>query len=279
MDTLERIDQILKSDPATATDDTFRQLRIVWAALRNGSLRAANKHGSAWSVNLPVKEIILWAFKAGNLTDIPVASNESVFSFTDKHTFPIQKFTAKSGQRIVPGGTTVRDGSYLAPGVIIMPPAYVNVGAFVDEETLIDSHALVGSCAQIGKHVHISAGVQIGGVLEPVGAIPVVIEDNVLIGGNCGIYEGTIVRQGAVIGTGVILNKSTPVYDLVTGVIHRTSEEHGLEIPENAVVVQGSRPAKGSFAEMHNVHLYTPVIVKYRDEKTDAGAALEESLR
>jgi 2,3,4,5-tetrahydropyridine-2-carboxylate N-succinyltransferase len=179
----------------------------------------------------------------------------------------------------VPGGTTIRDGAFVAKNVIIMPPAYINVGAFVDEGTLVDSHALVGSCAQIGKRVHISAAAQIGGVLEPVGAMPVIIEDDVLVGGNCGVYEGTIVKRRAVIGSGVVLTGSTPVYDLLKEEIYRRTPEKPLIIPEGAVIVQGSRHIDGAFAKKHHLALYTPIIIKYRDEKTDAASALEESLR
>ncbi|MEX2088132.1 MAG: 2,3,4,5-tetrahydropyridine-2,6-dicarboxylate N-succinyltransferase, partial [Bacteroidota bacterium] len=176
-------------------------------------------------------------------------------------------------------GTAIRDGCFVAKSVVVMPPAYINVGAYVDEGTMIDSHALVGSCAQIGKRVHVSAAAQIGGVLEPVGAMPVIVEDEVIVGGNCGIYEGTIVKRRAVIGAGVILTGSTPVYDLVKQEIHRRTPDHPLVIPEGAVVVQGSRHIDAPFAKQHHIALYTPVIIKYRDEKTDAGTALEESLR
>jgi len=181
--------------------------------------------------------------------------------------------------RIVPGGSSIRRGAYVGKGVVMMPPAYVNIGAFVDDETMIDSHALVGSCAQIGKRVHLSAGAQIGGVLEPVGNIPVVIEDDVVVGGNCGIYEGAIVRGRAVIGAGVVLTGSTPVYDVVRGQIYRRTAERPLEIPFGAVVIPGARPLKGAFAEQHQLEIATPVIVKYRDEKTDSSTALEEALR
>lgn len=272
----ELISTLLTRDPAKAEPADFEILDCLWQALREGRLRSATCVGGHWHANTDVKRVILWAFRAGILTDI---GNDGVFSFTDKHTLPVQHFSAESGRRIVPGGSTVRDASYIAPGVIIMPPAYINIGAYVDEHTLVDSHALVGSCAQIGKRVHLSAAVQIGGVLEPVGAVPVIIEDDVMVGGNSGIYEGTIVRRRAVIGTGVILNASTPVYDLVHGRILRKTPESPLEIPENAVVVAGSRPARGQYAATEGIHIYTPVIVKYRDEKTDAATALEESLR
>ncbi len=272
----DTITTLLSRDPSTANDTDFELLSGIWKELREGRLRAANNIDGNWVANIDVKRVILWAFRAGVLSDV---GEDGVFSFTDKHTLPVQQFTAASERRIVPGGSTVRDAAYVAPGVIVMPPAYINIGAYVDEQTLVDSHALVGSCAQIGKRVHLSAAVQIGGVLEPIGAVPVVIEDDVMVGGNSGIYEGTIVRRRAVIGTGVILNASTPVYDLVHGRILRKTADAPLEIPENAVVVAGSRPARGDFAATEGVHIYTPVIVKYRDEKTDAGTALEESLR
>jgi 2,3,4,5-tetrahydropyridine-2,6-dicarboxylate N-succinyltransferase len=199
--------------------------------------------------------------------------------FFDKATFPVKKFDAASGVRIVPGGSSIRDGCYIAKGVTCMPPMYVNVGAFVDEGTMIDSHALVGSCAQIGKRCHISAASQMGGVLEPVGAMPVIVEDEVLVGGNCGVYEGTIVRRRAVVGTGTILNRSTPVYDIVTGRILTATDDEPLVIPENAVVVPGSRAMSRGRGQQWNLSLYTPVIVKYRDAKTDVKVQLEDLLR
>jgi 2,3,4,5-tetrahydropyridine-2,6-dicarboxylate N-succinyltransferase len=279
MDITSSIESILLIDPVRATDKDRALLLPVWEALRTGTLRAAEREGTEWRVNMHVKKVIIWAFRSGVLVDIPDDGAGGVFSFTDKNTLPVQRFTAESARRIVPGGSTVRDGSYLAPGVIVMPPAYINGGCLVDEGTMVDSHALVGSCAQIGKNVHLSAAVQVGGVLEPIGAMPVIIEDNVMVGGNCGIYEGTIVRQRCVIGTGVILNASTPVYDLVRETIYRKTKDRPLEIPEGAVVVQGSRPAGGKFAAEKGVQLYTPVIVKYRDDKTDAATILEEALR
>jgi 2,3,4,5-tetrahydropyridine-2,6-dicarboxylate N-succinyltransferase len=279
MDFSQHIQTILDIDPRTAMDNDRQLLTPVWEALRSGALRSAERRNGTWCVNIEVKQVILWAFKAGLLVDFPPGDANGLFSYTDKNTLPVQRFDATSGRRVVPGGSSVRDGSYVARGVIIMPPSYINVGAYVDEDTMIDSHALVGSCAQIGKRVHVSAAVQIGGVLEPSGAMPVIIEDDVMIGGNAGIYEGTIVRERCVIGTGVILNASTPVFDLVHETIYRRSQDGPMEIPAGAVVVQGSRPAKGPFAETNGLHLYTPVIVKYRDEKTDAATALEEALR
>ena len=256
----------------------FSELKFF---LNQGDLRAANKSTQdgnieGWIVNTWVKKGILLGFRLGQLHDY---SPNPQFRFFDKSTYPLKQLTIEHGVRVVPGGTSVRDGSFVASGVVIMPPAYINVGAFVDEGTMVDSHALVGSCAQVGKHVHLSAASQVGGVLEPIGAMPVIIEDDVMVGGNCGIYEGTIVKRRAVIGAGVILTGSTPVYDLVKGTIYRRSSSRPLVIPEGAVVIQGSRHIDGEFARQHHIAIYTPVIIKYRDEKTDAATALEESLR
>ncbi len=270
------IDHLLSVPPGAVTDEHRAMLATIWERLRDGTLRAASRESGTWVVNHRVKEIILWAFRIGVLASLPAGDT---FSFTDRDTLPVQRFDLDSGCRIVPGGTTVRDGAHLAPGVIVMPPSYVNIGAWVGSGSLVDSHALVGSCAQIGRNVHLSAGVQIGGVLEPVGALPVIIEDDVLVGGNCGIYEGTRVSEGAVIGTGVVLTRSTPVYDLVKATVHTATEEEPLVIPAGAVVVQGSRPARGAFAKQHDIAIYTPVIVKYRDAQTSAKSALEGSLR
>ncbi|MEI8032885.1 MAG: 2,3,4,5-tetrahydropyridine-2,6-dicarboxylate N-succinyltransferase [Chlorobiaceae bacterium] len=247
----------------------FKQL------LNEGKVRAAEKSGGDWVVNMWVKEGILLGMRLGRLQVIEGGG----LTFIDKDTYPLKSLTLADNVRIVPGGSAVRDGSYLAPSVVMMPPAYVNVGAWVDEGTMIDSHALVGSCAQVGKKVHLSAGVQVGGVLEPVGAMPVIIEDEVMVGGNCGIYEGTIVRERSVIGTGVILNGSTPVYDLVKNAVYRKTAESPLIIPAGAVVVAGSRKIKGEFASEHGLCIYTPLIIKYRDGKTDSATALEEALR
>lgn len=244
--------------------------------LNTGQIRSAEKIDGVWKVHQWVKQGILLGFRLGELQKV---SASPPFSFVDKDTYPTQQFTPERRVRIVPGGTTVRDGAYLAPSVVVMPPAYINVGAFVDAGTMIDSHALVGSCAQVGKNVHLSAGSQLGGVLEPVGALPVIIEDGVMIGGNCGIYEGTIVEERAVIGTGVILNGSTPVYDVVNERILRKTATSPLVIPKGAVVVAGSRPVKNAFAEAHGLSIYTPLIIKYRDEKTDLATTLEELLR
>lgn len=243
--------------------------------LETGRVRVAEKIDGEWKVNSGVKEMILSGFRLGKITDM----SQGQFSFMDKETFPAQQFDVEDGVRIVPGGSSVRRGAYLAPSVIMMPPSYVNVGAYVDEGTMIDSHALVGSCAQVGKHVHLSAASQLGGVLEPVGAMPVIIEDNVFIGGNCGIYEGTIVKENAVIGTGVIINASTAIYDATSGEYIRANESGRMVVPEGAVVVAGSRPVtKGPGAEA-GIHLYCPVIVKYRDAKTSGSITLEDLLR
>jgi len=266
---------LLEIPEARRVFDQFKQL------LNDGLVRAAEKSGEDWVVNSWVKEGILLGMRLGRLQTSSVSLDRpgSGFTFIDKDTYPLKTITIDNNVRIVPGGSAVRDGSYLAPSVVMMPPAYVNVGAYVDEGTMIDSHALVGSCAQVGKKVHLSAGVQVGGVLEPVGAIPVIIEDEVMVGGNCGIYEGTIVKKRAVIGTGVILNGSTPVYDLARNAIYRKTAEAPLVIPEGAVVVAGSRRIKGDFAAEHGLSIYTPVIIKYRDERTDSATALEEALR
>jgi 2,3,4,5-tetrahydropyridine-2-carboxylate N-succinyltransferase len=269
----KKIDELFELDPTQLTDeaeDIFIKFREL---LSSGKIRAAEKINGVWVVNHWVKKGILLGFKIGKLKDMSI--NEG-FRYFDKHTYPLKKLTLNDGIRIVPGGTTIREGAYVAKGVVIMPPSYINVGAYIDEGTMIDSHVLVGSCAQIGKNVHISASAQIGGVLEPIGQFPVIIEDNVLIGGNAGIYEGTIVKTGAVVGAGVILTSSTPVYDIVKGEIYRSSNEGPLVIPENAILVMGSRMIKNNdFAIENELSLYTPIIVKYRDSKTDLKTALE----
>jgi len=256
--------------------EAVKAIGLFLSELEKGSIRAAVRDPDGiWQAQAWVKEGILAAFKFGIAAEFASGS----LSFVDKDTIPVRRFKAQDGIRIVPGGSAIRRGAYVARGVVMMPPAYVNIGAYVDEETMIDSHALVGSCAQIGKRVHLSAAAQIGGVLEPIGSVPVVIEDDVVVGGNCGIYEGTIVRSRAVIGAGVVLTGSTPVYDVVRGQIYRRTTERPLEIPFGAVVVPGTRAMKGAFAEQHALSLATPVIVKYRDEKTDSATALEEALR
>jgi len=245
-------------------------------ALNVGEIRAATcDESGTWTVHQWVKQGILLLFKVGVLKDM----SNSGMPFFDKHTIPLKAMSIGDNVRLVPGGSAIRTGSYIAPGVICMPPMYINIGAFVDSGTMVDSHALVGTCAQIGKNVHISAAAQIGGVLEPAGARPVIIEDNVMIGGNCGVYEGVMIRNRAVLGSGVILNASTHVYDLVNGVIIKPKIGEPLEIPANAVVIPGSRSIDSSFGREHGLSISTPLIVKYRDEKTDAKTALEDALR
>jgi 2,3,4,5-tetrahydropyridine-2-carboxylate N-succinyltransferase len=260
-----------------------REARTIFSEflnrLNHGELRAAEKIDGVWKVNHWVKKGILLGFRLGEMKKVEVGDEPRQLTFIDKDTYPVRHYRETDKVRIVPGGTAIRSGAYLAPSVVVMPPAYVNVGAYVDEGTMIDSHALVGSCAQVGKHVHLSAGSQLGGVLEPVGALPVIIEDDVMIGGNCGIYEGTIVEEKAVIGTGVILNGSTPVYDVVHERILRKTAEQPLVIPKGAVVVAGARAIKNTFAEANGLSIYTPIIIKYRDEKTDKATSLEELLR
>src|SRR5216684_1840921 len=247
------------------------------AALTRGEVRAAERApDGTWCVNAWVKQGILLGFRMGVLADM---SAHPTLRFFDKDTYPARPTTLDDNVRIVLGGSSIRDGAYVAPGVVCMPPMYVNVGAYVDEGTMIDSHALVGSCAQIGKRVHLSAAAQVGGVLEPVGALPVIIEDDVLVGGGCGIYEGTIVRERAVLAPGTVVTGSTPVYDLVREIVLRRTGERPLEIPAGAVVVPGARTVRGTAAERWGISLYAPVIVKYRDAKTDLATLLEEYLR
>lgn len=262
---------------ASEARSTFEAFRDELTA---GRIRAAEKVDGRWRANLWVKQGILLGFRLGDMVEMGSAA---AFSFVDKDTFPARHFHVIDGVRVVPGGSSARLGAYVAPSVICMPPMYINVGAYVDAETMVDSHALVGSCAQIGRRVHLSAAAQIGGVLEPIHATPVIIEDDVLVGGNCGVYEGTQVRARAVLGAGTILTRSTPLYDLVRSEIHRATAGQPLVVPENAVVVPGSRPIdqgklSGKACEW-GLSLYAPVIVKYRDEKTDRGAALEDALR
>ena len=251
---------------------TFLEFR---QQLTQGKIRAAEKIDGQWKINPWVKQGILLGFRLGELSKM----GTDTLSFVDKDTFPARQFTVDDHVRLVPGGSSVREGAYVAASVICMPPMFINVGAYVDEGTMVDSHALVGSCAQIGKRVHLSAAAQIGGVLEPVNAAPVIIEDDVLVGGNCGVYEGTLVRARAVLGAGTILTGSTPLYDLVRGEIYKATDEKPLEVPENAVVVPGSRAVKNGPVAAWNLSLYTPVIVKYRDEKTNQRIELEDWLR
>jgi len=276
MITIEERVRILKNFTERDRPEAVKTISLLLVELEKGAVRAAVRDDEGvWHPQTWVKEGILAAFKWGVAAEFASGS----LSFIDKDTIPPRRFKAADGIRIVPGGSSIRRGSYIAKGVVMMPPAFVNVGAYVDEDTMIDSHALVGSCAQIGKRVHLSAAAQIGGVLEPIGNLPVVIEDDVVVGGNCGIYEGTIVRSRAVIGAGVVLTASTPVYDTVRGQIYRRTTDRPLEIPFGAVVIPGARPMKGAFAEQHGLHVATPMIVKYRDEKTDSATALEDALR
>ena len=255
---------------------TLKEFNALMDALERGEVRVAQKIGNQWQVNKEVKEVILAGFKLGAIKEM----SQGQFSFFDKDTFPVRQFKADDGVRIVPGGSSVRRGAYLAKGAIVMPPAYVNVGAYVDEGTMVDSHVTIGSCAQVGKHIHISASTQIGGVLEPAGALPTIIEDGAFIGGNCGIYEGTIVQEGAVIASGVVITSSTAIFDATTGEFIRRNADGRIVVPAGAVVVSGSKPIVRDGKPLESgVHLYCPVIVKYRDEKTAGSVHLEDMLR
>ena len=274
------IEKLFDENPAQYSHEQASLFQKFKNALNAGEIRAAEHDPSTttgWRVNAWVKKGILLGFRMGATVDMSIDATRQ--PFFDKSTYPVKTFTATSGVRIVPGGSSIRDGVFVAKGVTCMPPMYINVGAYVDEGSMVDSHALVGSCAQIGKKCHISAAAQIGGVLEPIGALPVIIEDGVLVGGNAGVYEGTVVKKGAVLGSGTILNRSTPVYDVVTGDVHVASEDAPLMIPENAVVVAGARAIPRGRGKEWNLSLYTPVIVKYRDAKTDAKVQLEDILR
>lgn len=276
MNLQEQIENLTNKTEFTADDrEVFENFK---EALRKGEIRAAKRDADGnWHTNAWVKQGILLGFKMGGMVEM--SKDGESFQFFDKETYPLRPMSLEDGVRIVPGGSTIRDGSYVAPSVVCMPPMYINVGAYVDEGTMVDSHALVGSCAQIGKNVHLSAAAQIGGVLEPIGAMPVVIEDDVLVGGNTGVYEGTIVRERAVLASGVILTRSTPVFDLPNNTIIKSDGENPLEIPAGAVVVQGSRQISSGFGKENGLSLYAPIIVKYRDEKTDASTQLEDYLR
>jgi 2,3,4,5-tetrahydropyridine-2-carboxylate N-succinyltransferase len=274
------IEKLFDEKPEAYSEDHFRLFQEFKAALNAGSIRAAEPDanaGTGWRVNGWVKKGILVGFRMGAVVDMSIDPTRQ--PFFDKATYPVKDLAPESGVRIVPGGSSIRDGCYVGRGVTCMPPMYINTGSFVGDGTMIDSHALVGSCAQVGRHCHISAAAQIGGVLEPVGALPVIIEDEVLVGGNCGVYEGTVVKRGAVLGTGTILNRSTPVYDLVRKTVHRAGDGEPLMIPEQAVVVAGSRAVSSGPGKEWGISLYSPVIVKYRDEKTDAKIRLEDLLR
>lgn len=280
--TLEaRIEELFALPAADLTGEKKREALAAFdefkLALNRGELRAASRQSDGrWQVHLWVKRGILLGFRLGGLVDCSINDQ---FRFYDKDTYPLKNIALNDGVRIVPGGTSIRDGAHLGTGVTIMPPAYINVGAYVDDGTMVDSHALIGSCAQIGRRCHISAAAQIGGVLEPVGALPVIIEDEVLVGGNCGVYEGTIVRERAILASGVILTGGTPVYDAVRGNVCRRTEEQPLEIPAGAVVVAGSRAITVGPAKDQGLSVYTPIIIKYRDDKTEVSVQLENFLR
>ena len=255
---------------------TLERFNEVMEALEKGEIRVAEKVDGRWVVNKWVKEVILAGFRLGAVTDM----SQGQFSYFDKATFPVRRFSPEDGVRIVPGGSSIRRGAYLAPGSIVMPPAYVNVGAYVGEGTMVDSHVTIGSCAQVGRHIHISASTQIGGVLEPAGATPTIVEDGAFIGGNCGIYEGTLVEEGAVIASGVVITSSTALFDATTGAFIRRNAEGRIVVPRGAVVVSGSKPIiRDGMPLEGGVHLYCPVIVKYRDEKTSGSVQLENLLR
>jgi 2,3,4,5-tetrahydropyridine-2,6-dicarboxylate N-succinyltransferase len=275
-----RIERLFDEAPAHYEEEHSWLFRDFKAGLNRGEIRAAEPDAtmkSGWRANAWVKKGILLGFRMGAIADMSIDVAKQ--PFFDKSTYPVRSFTAGDGVRIVPGGSSIRDGSYIGRGVICMPPMFVNVGAYVGEGTMIDSHALVGSCAQIGRNCHISAGAQIGGVLEPVGALPVIIEDEVLVGGNSGVYEGTVVKRRAVLGTGTILNRSIPVYDLDRDMVYNATDTEPLVIPENAIVVPGSRAVTHASGAKWGLSLQAAVIVKYRDSKTDARVQLEDLLR
>jgi 2,3,4,5-tetrahydropyridine-2-carboxylate N-succinyltransferase len=274
----EQIEQLALREGGEYSDEDFALFNEFKAALNRGEIRAAEREADGkWRTNAWVKRGILLGFRMGKIVNLSTVDGS--LQFLDKDTYPLRKFSPDDRVRIVPGGSSIRDGAYIAPGVVCMPPMFINVGAYVDEGTMIDSHALVGSCAQVGKRVHLSAAAQIGGVLEPAGAMPVIIEDDVIVGGNCGVYEGAIVRERAVLGSGVIITGSTPVFDLVREQIYRRSEDAPLEIPAGAVVVPGARAVQSEKGREWGLSLYAAVIVKYRDEKTDAATRLEDVLR
>lgn len=275
-DLAQLIEELFEAGPDAEKAAARRAVAELVDRLTRGTVRSAERIDGKWTANTWVKKGILLGFRFG---DIEAVDPDGPFSFSDKDTFPVRKFVPEDRVRVVPGGSSARVGAFVGPGVVCMPPMYINVGAWVGENSMVDSHALVGSCAQIGRNVHLSAGAQIGGVLEPVGAVPVIVEDEALIGGNTGIFEGTQVGEGAVVAPGTTLSRGTPVYDLVKGAVYRAEGDRPLIIPAGAVVVPGSRPARGAFAEEHELSLQTPVIVKYRDAGTDAATALEEALR
>jgi 2,3,4,5-tetrahydropyridine-2,6-dicarboxylate N-succinyltransferase len=275
-----QVEALFAQPKPSYTNDDFEVFHRFIAALNSGEIRSAEPDAASatgWRVNAWVKQGILLGFRMGTIVDMSLDASKQ--PFFDKSTFPVKRFSVSNAVRIVPGGSSVRTGAYVGKSVVCMPPMYINVGAYVDEGTTVDSHALIGSCAQIGKKCHISAGVQVGGVLEPVGALPVIIEDEVLAGGQSGIYEGVIVKRRAVLGTGTLLNASTPVYDIVRDQILTATESSPLIIPEGAVVVPGSRAITKPSAQKWGLGVYTPVIVKYRDEKTDSRIQLEDLIR
>jgi 2,3,4,5-tetrahydropyridine-2,6-dicarboxylate N-succinyltransferase len=269
------VEELFAQAPSQYSDEQKNVFFEFRDLLNRGAIRAAEPDASqpsGWRVNAWVKKGILLGFRIGGIVEMSG-------QFFDKSTYPLKRIGIGDGVRVVPGGSSIRDGCYLGRGVTCMPPMYINVGSYIGDGTMVDSHALIGSCAQIGRNCHISAASQIGGVLEPIGALPVVVEDDVLVGGNCGVYEGTIVKRRAVLGSGTILNRSTPVYDLVRGTVHRASDDAPLVIPEEAVVVAGSRAVKSGVGKDWGISLYTPVIVKYRDAATDSKIQLEDLLR
>jgi len=274
------VERLFDAKPESYTEADFAVFQSFKEALNRGEVRAAEPDAQAksgWRVNAWVKKGILLGFRMGVMVDMSV--DRARQPLMDKATYPVKRLTPGDGVRVVPGGSSIRDGCYVGRGVTCMPPMYINAGSYVGDGTMVDSHALVGSCAQVGRNCHISAAAQVGGVLEPIGALPVIIEDEVLVGGNCGIYEGTVVKRRAVLGTGTILNRSTPVYDLVHNTVYTASDDEPLVIPEEAVVVAGARAIQHGPGKEWGISLYTPVIVKYRDAKTDAKIQLEDLLR
>ena len=270
------IEKAFEDIKSVELSDLKNVLKEFITLLDTGQIRSASPGKDGWQVNTWVKKGILLLFRTGEIGDFSI--NEQ-FQYFDKTNIPPKRFSLDQKVRIVPGGTSVRSGCYVAQNVVLMPPAYINIGAYVDEGSMIDSHALVGSCAQIGKNIHLSAAAQIGGVLEPIGGLPVIIEDNVVVGGNCGVFEGTIVEKNCVLGSGVILNRSTPVYDCVKEKIYRASTGNPLRIPSGAVVIPGARPLSAAFAKENHLFAQAPIIIKYRDAATDAATAMEEALR
>ena len=274
------IETLFDNKPEAYTEEHFALFQRFKDALNAGEIRSAEPDPATptgWRVNAWVKKGILLGFRMGSIIDMSIDSARQ--PLLDKATYPVKKFTVQSGVRIVPGGSSIRDGCFIGKGVTCMPPMYINAGAYVGDGTMVDSHALVGSCAQIGRNCHLSAAAQIGGVLEPVGALPVIIEDEVLVGGNTGVYEGTVVKRRAVLGTGVILNRSTPIYDVVRNCVHTATGDQPLLVPEEAVVVAGARAITRGPGKEWGLSVYTPLIVKYRDAKTDAKTELEDLLR